>query len=375
MGGLSAVGGTPRKLLYLLKHSDPSRIRHSFICMEGGGMQREYERAGAIVHIVDSAAPIAIVVAALKCARRLRPRVIATHFTRSFVCGSLAARMLGLPVVHHEHGPALEEGPSYSPIALLGKTLRAAWLPAASLIVCNSRYTAQTVRQTYRVDETRLKVIHNPVEGRLTDGDCRRPPQDHAAKDALWIGHIGGMIPSRDQATLIRAIQLLRDRGVDARLILIGDGPQRASLERLSARLRLQPWVDFRGYQSDLSEFFRRVSIYVNPAIAEGFGIAVVEAMLESIAVVLANAGAHPELIEDNRTGLLYRAQDPHSLAARIAELAGDSQKRKALSAAGREHARCSFAPQRYARAYQVAIEAVLGGVSNNEAFAVTGAD
>jgi len=124
----------------------------------------------------------------------------------------------------------------------------------------------------------------------------------------------------------------------------------------------LQPWVEFWGYQADLTGFFCRIGIYVNPAIAEGFGIAVVEAMLAGNPVVLANAGSHPELIEDGRTGLLYPPQDAQQLAACIARLRSDPVAWAAIAAAGREHATRAFAPQVYALTYRRLVESVLAG-------------
>ncbi len=366
--GLASVGGTPRKLLSLAKYSDIASFSHSFLCIESGDLQSEYERAGALVGIIGSASPAAIVRAAIQLAKKIRPNVICTHFTRSFICGTVVAKILQIPLIHNEHGPAvigLEDGSTANRI---GRALRGFWLPAAKAIICNSEYTGQTIVDAYGVDKSLLRVIHNPVEPRgfrsmshVVVGQSYFP-----ADSPLRIGHIGGMTAWRDQGTLIRAIGLLRDKGVSAQLILVGDGPQRDALVALTVELGLEQYISFWGYQTNLSEFFARIDIYVNPAVAEGFGIAVVEAMIEGVPVVLANAGAHPELIEDGRTGLLYSACNAQSLVSCIRRLTKNSLERLKIALAGRRHALHAFTPQRYASAYHDVVRSMLSKSLNS---------
>jgi glycosyltransferase involved in cell wall biosynthesis len=174
----------------------------------------------------------------------------------------------------------------------------------------------------------------------------------------------------RDQRTLLLAQHRLRTQGIDTRLVMIGDGPMRPSLEALRRELGLEEVATFRGYQADLCDFFAAIDVYVNPAIAEGFGIAVVEAMLEGIPAILANAGAHPELVTDGVTGLLYPPKDAAQLATLIETLTDDETRAAALGAAGREFAQQSFGSQRYALAYLDAVRR-LPPTANASLFAI----
>jgi glycosyltransferase involved in cell wall biosynthesis len=357
-GSLTGIGGTPRKLLCLARHSDAGAIRHAFVSIEGGDLKAEYLSEGSDLEIVGSAAPFKVIGAALRFARCFEPDVVSTHFTRAFVCGAVVAKILKRPQIHNEHGPAVLGAKDPAIVAQLGRRLRRLWLPKASAILCNSAYTARTIQEVYGVDAALLRVIHNPVEPRADAAGWR---DAHAGEERPFrMGHIGGMTDWRDQHTLVRAIRVLRDAGTHAELILVGDGPMRASLQALAEELGLGDSIAFWGYRQDLRDFFATIDVYVNPAIAEGFGIAVAEAMLAGIPVVAADAGAHPELIEDGQTGFLYTPRDVRDLAARLRVLASDASERSRLGGAAQFHARHAFSPQRYVEAYRRIVEDVL---------------
>ena len=344
---LSGTGGTPRKLLSLVRHSQGSAVRHDFICFLPGDLDASVREGGAQVHVVHSVAAWRIVSALLRLVLHGDVDVLSTHFSRAFACGYLVSRLCRIPLIHNEHGPALA-----APVERIARNPLAGWwkrrfMKNADAIVCNSTYTADTVRQQYALPPEKLRVIHNPVESRAA-----LQPDAPARAENVVLGHVGGMIAVRDQATLLRALALLRAGGVDAELELVGDGPVRPSLEQLTAELGLQSHVFFRGYRTDLADFFARTGIYCNPAVAEGFGIAVVEAMLAGIPVVLADAGAHRELVDDGAAGLLHQPRDPADLCRMIGELVRSAELRQRMAHSGREFAQRAFAPQRYAAAY-----------------------
>lgn len=366
IGDLGTEGGTARKLVYLLKHSDRARFQHNFVCMMGGKFVAELERFGGVVTTVNSDSPIKLIGAIIKVIKQSKPDVIATHFTRAFFCGMLVARMFNLPVVHHEHGPATLDKLHRSPGKIIGKMFRRAWLPRANAIICNSNYTKTACATMFSVAQNLLHVVYNPVERRIATGVDAVPANDSpdmiVKSNTLSIGHVGGLTHWRDQATLIRAIDVLRRRGWNAQLQIIGDGNMRPALESLSVQLGLQQWVVFKGYQADLSSFYADIEVYVNPALAEGFGIAVVEAMLEYKPVVLADAGAHPELITDGITGLLYKASDADHLADCIESLKVNPAGMRNIAHTAYEHAQQTFAPHRYVNSYHAIITEVLFG-------------
>jgi glycosyltransferase involved in cell wall biosynthesis len=175
------------------------------------------------------------------------------------------------------------------------------------------------------------------------------------------------MIPSRDQATLLKAFRNVHWCCAQARLLLIGDGPQRAQLEQLARDLGIDAQTVFLGYREDIGDLHQAMDIYVNPTLDEGFGIAVVEAMLAGLPVVLAAAGAHPELIQDRREGFLYAPGDDAALADQLLKLIESPDIGEQVGAAARISASLRFSPMSYVQRYTDIIDTVLA-VSNGRA-------
>ncbi len=343
---LVGYGGTPRMLLYLTRHLDPSTCRQIYLCYRPSALKEEFERYGAIVECIKGASFAAIIRKAVHLVRRYGVSIICTHSTRALVTGYVTARAAGLPMIHCEHSSAqYRQG--------LGRLLTRLILPRVELVTCNSRYTLESVRTAFDVPPGKLVALHCPVEERR----CEMAREDIRAELGLspedsLIGHMGGMIPQRDQVSLIRAFSLVRLTHPNVRLVIIGDGPLRSELESLVVRLDLCDYVAFTGYIKRIGDYLRAMDIYVNPTLDEGFGIAVVEAMLARLPVVLANLGAHPELIEDGISGLLYRGNDTDCLARSIRQLTDNPAQRASMGAAARGRAVSLFDPKRYAEAF-----------------------
>lgn len=346
IGGLNGLGGTPRKLLYLVKHLDASQCREVFLCYQPSPLKAELERHGAIVECLDGGSPAAIVRHAVRLARTQRADAICTHFTRPLVTGYLAALAAGVPQIHNQHSSA-----EY--IRGFGRTLTRIVLPRVRTVVCNSHHTLASLRREYALPPERLIVLHDPVEARVPTvprEDFRRGMG--MTGDALLIGHVGGMIPERDQGTLIQAFARLRAEHPRARLVLIGDGPLRGELESLADRLDLGSSVAFPGYSENVGDYLHAMDIYVNPTLDEGFGIAVAEAMLARLPVALSNRGAHPELVRDGASGMLFEGGNGDSLAKVLDLLAREPSLRRRLGETAFARASAMCHPKVYAEAY-----------------------
>jgi len=351
---LSGYGGTPRKLLYLAKYTNHELCRHIFLCYMASPLKEEFERNGAIVECLDSPSLLSIVRETVRLTRKHEVDSICTHFTRPLLAGFAAARYRNLPVIHNEHSSA-----SYR--KGIGRQICRLILPRTQMVTCNSFYTKESVQRAFSVSGNHLAVLHNPVERRT----CATERSEFRGrlgigKDDLVIGHVGGMIPQRDQKTLVHAFSELKKCFPGARLIMIGDGSLRPQLEALSSQLGIHESVRFIGYTDKVGEYLGAMDVYVNPTLDEGFGIAVVEAMLESLPVVLADKGAHPELVENGVSGVLYHGGDSNALLQSLQLLADSPDIRARMGASAKERALAKFHPQVYADNYlRVASETV----------------
>jgi glycosyltransferase involved in cell wall biosynthesis len=134
----------------------------------------------------------------------------------------------------------------------------------------------------------------------------------------------------------VRAIAALPD---DVVLVVLGEGPERSALEALVRELDLERRVFLPGRVPDVASWLGRAAVYVQPSRWEGFGLAVLEAMVCSLPVVATRVGSLPELVADGETGVLVPPGDAAELARGIERALAEPH----LGEAGRERARAEF--------------------------------
>lgn len=351
--GLTDYGGTPRMLMYLARHNSNADMRLIFFCYTPSPLKETVRACGTDVIEYKTINPLALIRGLCREIKHHQVDVLCTHLSRPLIVGFAAARLMGIPFIHNEHtSAAYRQG--------VARRLAKVCLPLAQAVICNSRYTCGTIQEAYRLPNELMHVVYNPVEMRAVSRTRAQVRQGLGlTSEQPLIGHVGGMIASRDQASLLRAFCALRRRYPSAALLLIGDGPLRRDLESLTAELGMTDVVHFLGYADCVGDYLEALDIYVNPTVDEGFGIAVVEAMLAGVPVVLADCGAHPELVNCGESGLLYPGGDIAALRRCLEDLLGDPTRRRALVERASERAQL-FAPQRYAASCSEVVQSVL---------------
>ncbi len=117
----------------------------------------------------------------------------------------------------------------------------------------------------------------------------------------------------------------------DTRVLVAGDGPERAALEARARRLRVAGAVEFLGYRADVEAVYAALDVMVLPSRHEGFGVAFLEAMAMGVPVVGTRVVGSVDAVEDGITGLLVPPADPAALAAAIRRLFDDPPLRRRL--------------------------------------------
>ena len=141
---------------------------------------------------------------------------------------------------------------------------------------------------------------------------------------------------------------------------MVGDGPDRAPLERQVDALGLHDRVKFVGEQHDLVAWLSSSDVFLLPSSQESFGLAALEAMACEVPVVASRVGGLPEVIEDGRTGYLCPLDAIDQMAARVVNLLGDEARRTLIGRAGAEHVRAQFCASRIVPMYEDCYRAAL---------------
>lgn len=224
--------------------------------------------------------------------------------------------------------------------------LRRSWRVAA-----NSRAGADSARQAMGLAAERLRVIYNGVSPRSEPSarDDALRAELGLRPDTPTLLFVGRLVEHKDVATLLRAAARV---AAPLRLLLAGDGPLRAGLLEQAGRLGLLERVAFLGQRDDVPALMRVCDAVVLPSVSEGLSNVVIEAMMHGRPVIASRVGGNLELVEHDRTGLLFDAGDDAQLAGCIDRLMRDAPWRERLGRAAADDAMRRFSVRAMVDAY-----------------------
>lgn len=234
-------------------------------------------------------------------------------------------------VVDHNDFTAAPQGATASKRAIMRLTMGASY-PLAVKAVGVSQGVAQAVRRFSSLRGPRVQVIYNPIASRSP-----KPIEDVGQAEA-WLHHrgprliaVGSLKRQKGFPVLLQAFARLR-REVDARLLILGDGPERAELHSLRDQLGLQTDVFLPGFKQRPEDWLARSDLFVLSSLWEGFGNVLVESLGQGVPVVSTDCRSGPsEILEGGRHGVLVPPGDPDGLAEGIAAALRRPWDRQAL--------------------------------------------
>jgi len=349
------TGGVQHQLAKVVTHYDRGQFDPTVCCLSRKGeIGRELEEAGIEVEVLGdrvSGFRFRTLRSLYGHLRRQPVAVLRAHKYRSSLYAVLAGRMAQVPVIvpsFHLPQPARKRRRRCL-IRLLCH-----W---SDRVVAVSSAVAQNLVGEIGVPADKIQVIHNGVDL----DDFRDLPQRQEARRRLglsehdWIlGAVGRMKRQKGFEHLLRALPHLEEGGLrDYQLLMVGEGPLRPSLERQVQEMGLGQRVKFLGLRRDVPELLRAMDLFVFPSLWEGFGTALVEAMLAEVPVVASDLPCIREIIPDEDFGWLVPPGDEEALAQGILRALQDSERAADRIASARERAREHFSLHKVVATYQ----------------------
>ena len=276
--------------------------------------------------------------------RRVRPHILHTHTAKAGAVGRAAALLAGDArppvIVHTYHGHVLTG--YFDPLRtqFFRETERALARHTDRLVAVGPEVRDDLVALGVAPPE-KFSVIRLGIdlESRVLTID-RRAEFRHLfgiPDDRFVVGWIGRMTAIKRVPDILAAFKVLRDRGVDATLCLVGDGPDRDAIEQLASDLGIVRDVLFVGYQKDVAPYYAFFDALLLPSANEGTPVVAIEALAAGRPVVATRVGGVPDVVDDNESGFLVEVGDIEALTDRLEQLAGDPELRARLGATGRE--------------------------------------
>jgi glycosyltransferase involved in cell wall biosynthesis len=303
-------------------------------------------------------APLRDLVATFRLARIMReqrPHILHTHTAKAGAIGRIAVLLAGRSrppiVVHTFHGHVLRgyfgRGRSW-----LFRWLERRLAGVADALIAVSPEVRDDLVALRVAPPDKFAVIRLGVEldHRVAGGPEARAATRRVmgvADGRFLVGWIGRMTGVKRTDDVLRAFRLLRDRGVDACLCMVGDGPDRERVEQLASELGVMHDCLFTGYQEEIGPFFGAFDVFVLPSGNEGTPVTAIEALATGCPVVATRVGGLPDVVRDGEDGFLVEPGAVEELAERLVRLAADPGLRRTLGTAGRERVLARYGVER----------------------------
>jgi glycosyltransferase involved in cell wall biosynthesis len=286
--------------------------------------------------------------------RRVRPDIVHTHTAKAGAVGRMAALLAGpgrRPVVVHTfHGHVLR-GYFGRVGTLLFRAIETVLARTTDRLVAVSPAVRDELVALRVAPERKFSVVRLGIElePRVRfDGDAAEVRRRHGiGADKFVVGWFGRMTAVKRTEDLLTMLAGVRERGVDALLLLVGDGDDRERLEQRAHDLGLARSCLFVGYQEDVAPWYAICDAVVLTSASEGTPVTIIEALAAGRPVVATRVGGVPDVVEEGETGFLVRPGDTHALAERLEILARNPERRAAMGAAGRERVLRRYAVDR----------------------------
>ncbi len=370
-----AGGGAQVHVQNLVEGFDRSRFDVEVISLSDGPAVRRIRGTGTTVHVVEQADDSAALAEVVRILEARPPEILHNHMFRAEVVGTRAALTLaelGLPkpyVVSTVHSSRIR---SEEDRALLRRLT-----PSMDRLIAVSRATVAKIVAEGRTPAA-VDLIYNGVDLQrynATEACCTLPEEYGFPEGTPLVGVVARLEPEKGHATLIDAWRMVLEKVPEARLLIIGEGSQRATLEAQADGLGLlgeacepdhcvgtrkaRPGAKilFTGLRDDVPAVTAALDVAVLPSYREAQGLAILEAMALRRPVVATRVGGVPEMIENERNGLLVPPRNPAALAEAIARLLTDHPLADTLARAGHDFVHANFSVEHMVRAVSAIYE------------------
>jgi glycosyltransferase involved in cell wall biosynthesis len=333
-----AVGGPQTRFAAIANHFG-RRWRHAIVALDGNTACRE-----KLSPELDVAFPtvdirkgdtFGNVFRYWRFLRTLRPDLVATSNWGSIEF-AMAARLSRMPHLHIEDGFGPEERARQIPRRVWTRRI----VLAGRQVVVPSRTLWRLATEVWRLAPERVHYIPNGI-------DLRRFAPHVRTGDPV-VGTVAALRPEKNLARLLRAFAMLPQT---VRLVIVGDGPERAALEALAGRLGIAMRVTFAGHQEEPERFYGGFDVFALSSDTEQMPLSVLEAMAAGLPAAATDVGDVRDMLAAEN-GPFVTAADDAALAGAMAALLAEPERRQRIGAANRARAEADFSQDAMLAAY-----------------------
>lgn len=311
--------GAERLLCEILRYRS-SEFEYEVLCLvEGGEFEKNIRELGVPVTILGKkpGVDIRMLWRLWRWLRHKQPQVVHTHLFTADTWGRLAARLALVPQVYSTvHSVnSWQKWPHRMVDKILAKV-------TTSLVACTSLVAEKLINKD-GISDKRVVTLANGVDlerfQNISPVDLKSEFSLNPTLPVMAV--LGRLEPVKGQSYLLTCLAELRDRGVAAQCLFIGDGPDLEALRQDATRLRLDGLVCFTGFRRDVPQILAAIDVLVIPSKWEGLPMALLEAMALGKTVVAHHVGGIPDVIRNQKEGLLVESGNQDAMVSALADV------------------------------------------------------
>jgi len=337
-----SVGGAEQLLVAMANSLARRGWQVHMICLSKAGELAARLELDVTLHVLDKrgGVDLRLPIRLRRLVRTIAPRVVNSHLWVANVWTRASLVGTGVPIVVTEHNRDSWKPTHYR---LIDRVLAS----STRTLVAVSEDTARFYRDEVGIRPELVHVINNGIDTRrYASGDGSALHATWASGGEFLIGSVGRLVPQKNHARLLDMMaRLIADGLADARLVIVGDGPERGALERRMETLGLGDVVTLAGQRDDVPDVLAAFDVLVLSSDREGHPLTALEAQAAGTPVVLTDAGGSADAVArdgDERGGFLVE-QTSEALAEAVRRLADDPALRSRMAAFARRHALANF--------------------------------
>jgi glycosyltransferase involved in cell wall biosynthesis len=330
------VGGAETLLVNMMRRMDPAKIAPEVICLKEPGPLGEQIQDQFPVHsrLIGGKWDLAVVwrLARLMVRREIDV-VITVGAGDKMFWGRLAAAFARVPVIASAlHSTGWPDG-----VGRMNRMLT----PITDAVIGVADSHGEFLRDFEKFPADKVHVIRNGVdcERFAPNAEARRKLRDELslASDTPLIGIVAALRSEKNHSMLVRAAAQLRSKYPDAHWIVVGDGPERSTIESLAQELNIADRIHLLGTRYDTPEILAALDVFTLCSLNEASPVSILESLACGVPVVATDVGSISETVIDDKTGLLIASEDTDAMVQSIGQLLGDAPLRQKMGIAGRE--------------------------------------
>jgi glycosyltransferase involved in cell wall biosynthesis len=364
-------GGAERVMVEILNSLDRERIEPVLVllCPYENSPYRESLHKDLTVIVLERTSDtlfgkIRQSVQFIKTVREVNPHLLMSFLTHNNIMAIVAGILLRIKTIVCEHSTLSEVIKTREGEHILG-------LPTSSVVKLLYRFAERVIAvshgvrsdlvEKFSIPPHKVRVIYNPVDVDRIHELSNIPAEHPFLNGGLpLVITVGRLIWQKGFETLIRAFQMVVQE-MDARLLILGEGPERKSLEKLIQDIGVAGKVSLPGFQRNPYAFLSGADVFVLSSVYEGLPMVILEAMACGTPVIATDCKYGPrEILQEGRCGLLVPAGEVYALSAGLSGLLGDKALREEFSRLGGERIK-EFSAEKIIEQYEQVIRESVG--------------